>query len=132
VGVRVERVLLQVDLLQAVAPQQGLHLHIGNEILAGIEVDEGGQVEEDGRQADHGVGADVESLELGALGHLLGQDRHPVVGQVQLCELVEGERELGRDLRDGVVSQRARYQGCIAHEMVDGVWHLHQLTVRQI
>ena len=56
VGLLLQRVVLQVKTLESrQAGLQGVHLDLGDEVLAGIQGDQGGDVEEDGGQLDEGV-----------------------------------------------------------------------------
>ena len=56
VGLLLQRVVLQVKTLESrQAGLQGVHLDLGDEVLAGIHGDQGGDVEEDGGQLDEGV-----------------------------------------------------------------------------
>ena len=48
------------------------------------------------------------------------------------CDQREFDRKLGRDLGDDVAGQVAALECRVAHEMVHGVWHLHQLALGQI
>ena len=54
-----------------------------NKVLPCIDLSEAGHIEEDVREDDEGIGGDVDDLQLGAVGHLLGQARDTVVRQVK-------------------------------------------------
>ena len=84
VGGLVQRVLLEVQLLEAAGGEEGVEVHVRHVVVAGEEGGEGGQLGQHRRQRHEGVGRDVDGLQLGAGRHLARQHRHPVVGEVQL------------------------------------------------
>ena len=55
-----------------------------DEVLLGVEADDGWQAEQADGQGDEGIPGNVDPLQLSAFGNLFRQSRHPVVGQVQL------------------------------------------------
>ena len=84
-------VALQVEVLQGGQEAQRLHLNVGDEVLAGDDLDEGGDLCQDGRHLDEGVAGDVHSLQGGAVGQLVREAGHAVVGHVQVCGESSGE-----------------------------------------
>ena len=50
----------------------------------GVDLDDAGHLRQHRGQRHEGVGADVDPLQLGAVGHLAWQHRDPVVGEVKL------------------------------------------------
>ena len=85
-------VALQVEVLQGGQEAQRLHLDVGDEVLAGDDLDEGGDLCQDGRHLDEGVAGDVHSLQGGAVGQLVREAGHAVVGHVQVCGESSGEK----------------------------------------
>ena len=83
VHVLLQGVPLHVHVLQVGQELEGFHLDVGNEVLAGNDLDERGDLSEDGGHLDEGVGGEVDGLEGGAVGELVGQARDPVVGHIQ-------------------------------------------------
>ena len=83
VHVLLQGVPLNVHMLQVGQELEGFHLDIGNEVLAGDDLDERGDLSEDGRHLDEGVGGEVDRLEGGAVGQLVGQARDAVMGHIQ-------------------------------------------------
>ena len=78
-----QRVPLNVHVLKVGQELQGFHLNVGDEVLAGDDLDEGGDLSEDGGHLDEGVGGEVDRLEGRAVRQLVGQARDPVVGHIQ-------------------------------------------------
>ena len=73
VHILLQRVPLHVHVLQVGQELQGLHLDVGDEVLAGNDLDERGDLSKDGGHLDEGVGGEVDGLEGGAVGELVGQ-----------------------------------------------------------
>ena len=74
VGLLLQRVVLQVEALESrQAGLQGVHLDLGDEVLAGVDGEQGGDVEEDGGQLDEGVAGDVQPLQRRASAQLRWQ-----------------------------------------------------------
>ena len=68
-----QRVPLNVHVLKVGQELQGFHLNVGDEVLAGDNLDEGGDLSEDGGHLDEGVGGEVDRLEGRAVRQLVGQ-----------------------------------------------------------
>ena len=83
VHILLQRVPLHVHVLQVGQELQGFHLDVGDEVLAGNDLDERGDLSKDGGHLDEGVGGEVDGLEGGAVGELVGQARDPVVRHIQ-------------------------------------------------
>lgn len=79
-------VLLQVEGLQGGAGGHQLHVNIRNKVFPCINLSERRDGEENIWYGDVGVGGDVDGLQLVAVGHLVRQVGHPVVGKIQLCK----------------------------------------------
>ena len=83
VHVLLQGVPLDVHVLQVGQELEGFHLDVGNEVLAGDDLDERGDLGEDGGHLDEGVGGEVNGLEGRAVRELVGQARDAVVGHIQ-------------------------------------------------
>ena len=83
VHVLLQGVALDVHVLQVGQELEGLDLNVGDEVLAGDNLDEGGDLGEDGGHLDEGVGGEVDGLESCAVRQLVRQARDAVVGHIQ-------------------------------------------------
>ena len=83
VHVLLQGVPLDVHVLQVGQELEGFHLDVGNEVLAGDDLDERGDLGKDGGHLDEGVGGEVNGLEGRAVRELVGQARDAVVGHIQ-------------------------------------------------
>lgn len=122
----------QVHLHQRRRLAYPLHLHLNDAVVVGVEVGQLGHFEGDPRQGDEGVVADVEGVQLREVAQLVWQFAHLVVGHVELCDEAELDCELGRQLGDDVPRQVAGRERRVAHEVIHGVGHLHQLALGQV
>ena len=64
ISLLLQRVVLKVKTLESrQTGLQGVHLDLGDEVLARVQGEQGGDVEEDGGQLDEGVARDVHPLQ---------------------------------------------------------------------
>merc|ERR1712106_943889 len=127
-----QRILLEVDMLETGAGHHRFHVQLCHEILPGHQLPERGYLRQNGRQLDERVCRNVESLQLDAINHLVWQSGDSVMRKIQLCDTGEVEAELGRDLGDDIVRDGAGVELGAPHQVEHGIWNLHQLTLAQV
>jgi len=133
VGVLVDGVLLQIEALEATkARHHRLQVKLSHIVSPGIDLDEAGHLGQDRGQRHEGVAGDVYPLQLGAVGHLPGQHRDPVIGEIKLLDQTKVDRELGWDLLDEVAGDIEGVEGNILHQEENCIRKLGQLTLAQV